>query len=118
MGQSTSRAFPNSGVANNLTENATFGPIPLQGARLSIHASWTGTAAGTFSLQSSADGNKTWVTVPGAAAEFTANGQTQPSGGPGSAIWTWYGVPGQTVRLFFTLTGGLGTLTAYATQGD
>ena len=118
MGQITARQLPGSGVANNLAAGATFGPVPLQHARLSIIAVWTGTPTGTFALQTSADGGGAWVTVPGASAEFTSNGQAQPAGSSGSAVWTWYGVPGQTVRLQYTYTSGTGTLTVYASQGD
>ena len=112
------RAVQGLGVASNLPSSGTaiFGPFPVNGRRLSIQASWTGTPTGTFALQCSFDG-ATYVTVPGASAEFTANSQAQPAGGASSAIWNWSNVPGSMARLLYTATSGTGTLTARAAQG-
>ncbi len=107
-----------SGVAANLAASTTFGPIAVRGARLSLMASWTGTPTGTFAVQYTPDGGTTWLTVPGASVEFTANGQAQPAGSAGSAVWTWYGLPGTLVRLAYTATSGTGALSLTATQGE
>jgi hypothetical protein len=115
--QAITRTLPGSGTAANLGAAAVFGPITNRGARLTISARWTGTPTGSFALQFSDDGT-TWASVPGASVEFTNNGQTQPAGGAGSAVWTWYGVPGSQVRLSYAYTSGTGVLTAYATQGE
>ncbi len=112
----TARKLLKSGDADNLGTDQSFGPLPVQGRRLSVFASWTGTPAGTFALQCSFDGT-TWTTVPGAAAEFTANSQTQPAGGAGSAVWNWSNVPGNMARIRYTRTGGTGTLTIRASTG-
>lgn len=117
MPAAMSRAITGSGATNNLAATTTFGPLIVQGRRLSIQASWTGTPTGTFALQTSFDGAN-WATVPGAAAEFTANGQTQPAGGAGSAMWSWYNVPGTMLRLLYTATSGTGTATLVAVYGD
>lgn len=115
MDQAIVRPLPGSGTASNLASSTTFGPIPVRGRQLSIIAAWTGTPTGTFDLQCSVDG-ATWASVPGASAEFTSNSQSQPAGSAGSAIWTWFGVPGGSVRLSYTATGGTGTLTASVSQ--
>lgn len=114
-----SRPLRGSGDASNLPSSGTasFGPFNVAGRRLSVWASWTGTPTGTFSLQCSFDGQTTWVTVPGAAAEFTANSQAQPAGSGGSAVWNWSNVPGNLVRILYTATSGTGTLTIRAAQG-
>lgn len=113
-----SRAFPGSGVANNLDTSATFGALQVQGRRLSIRASWTGTPTGTFALQCSFDGGATWQDVPGAGAEFTANSQAQPAGSASGGVWNWSNVPGSAIRLNWTRSGGAGTLVALASWGD
>lgn len=115
----TSRPLSGSGVANNLPSSGTasFGSFPVAGRRLSVQATWTGTPTGTFALQVSFDGQQTWVTVPGAAAEFTANGQAQPAGSGSSAVWNWSNVPGNLARILYTATSGTGTLTIRAAQG-
>ena len=115
MTAATARPLPGSGVAANLGADALF-PTPVQGRRLSVSASWTGTPTGTFSLETSFDG-LVWHTVPGAAAEFTANGQTQPAGAAGSAVWNWYNVPGTMVRIKYARTSGTGTGTLRAAHG-
>lgn len=112
----TARPLSGSGVATNLATTGTFGPFPVQGRRLSVWASWTGTPTGTFTLECSFDG-ATWSTVPGAAAEFTANSQAQPAGGASTAVWNWSNVPGNMVRLKYTAGGGTGMLTVRAAQG-
>lgn len=112
----TTRALGGSGVAGNLGATSAFGPSPVQGRRFSVQASWTGTPTGTFTLETSFDG-KVWLTVPGAAAEFTANGQGQPAGAAGSAVWTWYNVPGSQLRIVYTRTSGTGTATLRASYG-
>ncbi len=114
----TSRAITGSGVASNLPSSGTavFGPFVVNGRRLSIQATWTGTPTGVFALQSTFDGVN-FTTIPGAAAEFTANSQAQPAGGASSAIWNWSNVPGTQVRLLYTATSGTGTLTVRAAQG-
>lgn len=116
----TARPLPGSGVASNLPSSGTasFGPFPVAGRRLSIQAVWTGTPTGVFALQASFDGQQTWTTIPGAAAEFTANSQAQPAGGASSAVWNWSNVPGNLVRLLYTATSGTGTLTVRAVQGS
>lgn len=113
----SARQVKGSGASNNLAASTTFGPITVRGARLTIAASWTGTPTGTFALQASPDG-VTWTTVPGAAAEFTSNSQSQPAGGAGSAWWTWYGLPGTLLQLVYTATSGTGTVTLWSMQGD
>lgn len=115
MTAATARPLSGSGVAANLGADALF-PVPVQGRRLSVSASWTGTPTGTFSLETSFDG-QTWYAVPGAAAEFTANGQAQPAGGAGAAVWNWFNVPGSQVRLKYTRTSGTGTATLRAAFG-
>lgn len=117
MELSQARAVPGTGVAANLAATGNFGPIAVKGRRLSIIASWTGTPTGTFSLETSFD-NTTWVTVPGAATEFTANGNAQPAGGASSAVWNWINPPGNMVRIRFTQSGGTGMLTARYAWGD
>ncbi len=116
----TARPLSGSGSASNLPSSGTavFGPFPVAGRRLSVQAVWTGTPTGTFALQCSFDGQATWTTVPGAAAEFTANSQAQPAGGSGSAVWNWSNVPGNMCRILYTATSGTGTLTIRATQGS
>ncbi len=113
----TARNLLNSGATDNLAATNTFGPLPIQGRRLSVWASWTGTPTGSFSLECTFDG-KTWVVVPGAAAEFTANSQAQPAGGASSAVWNWANVPGNMARIRYTRSGGTGTLTIRASSGD
>ena len=114
------RPLAGSGTANNLPASgtATFGPVPLTSARLTLTASWAGTPSGTFSLQYLDPDGTTWRTVPGSASEFTSNSQAQPAGGPGAGAWTWYGLPGGQIRLLYTATSGTGTLFVVATQGD
>lgn len=117
MQATTARPLNGSGVAGNLGATRVFGPFPVtQGGRLSMQATWTGTPTGTFSLECSYDGAN-YVTVPGAAAEFTANSQAQPAGGASSAVWNWANVPGTTAQLRYTSTSGTGTLTVRAAQG-
>lgn len=103
-----------------MTGTATFNTrgLPVAGRRLSIAASWSGTPTGTFTLQCLfADG--TWRTVPGAAAEFTANGQAHPAGSASSAVWNWSNIPGAQWRLSYTNASGSGTLTsAFAWSGN
>ena len=113
----TARALMNSGTADNLGATQNFGPLPIQGRRLSVGASWTGTPTGTFALEVTFDG-KAWTVVPGAAAEFTSNSQTQPAGAAGSAVWNWANVPGNMARIRYTRTSGTGTLTIRAASGD
>lgn len=112
----TSRPLMNSGATDNLAASQNFGPLPIQGRRLSVFASWTGTPTGTFALECTFDG-KSWAAVPGAAVEFTANGQAQPAGGASSAVWNWVNVPGNMARIRYTRTGGTGTLTIRAASG-
>lgn len=112
----TQRPLARSAVTDNLGASGVIGSFPVAGRRLSMQAAWTGTPAGTFSLECSFDG-ATFTTVPGAAAEFTANGNAQPAGGAGSAVWNWSNVPGNMVRLVYTRVGGTGTLTVRASQG-
>lgn len=112
----TTRGLRGSGVAGNLGATTVFGPTPAQGRRLSVQTTWTGTPTGVFSLETTFNGT-TWHTVPGAAAEFTANGQTQPAGAGGSAIWTWYNIPGSQLRILYTRTSGTGTATLRASYG-
>jgi hypothetical protein len=116
MQATTARALNGSGVANNLGATRVFGPFPVQGRRLSMQASWTGTPTGTFSLETSFDG-ASFTPIPGAAAEFTASGNAQPAGAASSATWNWLNVPGTMVQLRYTATGGTGTLTVRAAQG-
>jgi hypothetical protein len=116
MQATTARPLGDSGVAGNLAATRIFGPFPVKSSRLSIMASWTGTPTGVFSLECAFDG-ATWVTVPGAAAEFTANSQAQPAGGAGSAVWNWINVPGNLARIRYTATSGTGTLIIRAAQG-
>ncbi len=113
----TARKLLNSGVTDNLGASNSFGPLPIQGRRLSVWAQWTGTPTGTFALQCTFDGTN-WVTVPGAAAEFTANSQAQPAGGASAAIWNWANVPGNMARIAYTRTSGTGTLNIKAASGD
>ncbi len=115
MTAATARPLPGSGVAANLGADALF-PAPVQGRRLSVSAAWTGTPTGTFSLETSFDGTN-WYAVPGAAAEFTANGNAQPAGGASSAVWNWYNVPGTMVRIKYARTSGTGTATLRAAYG-
>lgn len=117
MAKNRAHSWPDSGVAGNLASTRTFGPIPVQGDRLALEASWTGTPTGVFSLETTFDGT-TWREIPGAAPEFTANSQTQPGGADGSAIWIWSNVPGQMVRIRYTATSGTGVLTLRGTWGD
>lgn len=112
----TARPLTGSGATDNLGASTAFGPFPVAGRRLSVQATWTGTPTGTFSLQCSFDGTN-WTTVPGAAAEFTANSQAQPAGGASSAIWNWSNVPGNMARIWYARSGGTGTLTIRAAQG-
>ena len=112
----TARPLSRSAATDNLGASGVIGSFPIAGRRLSIMASWTGTPSGTFSLECSFDG-VTYTTVPGAAVEFTANGQAQPAGGPGSAVWNWSNVPGNMVQLRYTRSGGTGTATVRQAQG-
>ena len=111
MTAATARPLPGSGVAANLGADALF-PTPVQGRRLSVSASWTGTPTGTFSLETSFDGEN-WHAVPGADAEFAA----QPAGADGTAVWNWYNVPGSMVRIRYARTSGTGTATLRAAFG-
>jgi hypothetical protein len=113
----TQRPIIGQGVPANLATSTAFGPIPTADRRLSITAVWTGTPSGTFSLEQSTDGGTTWQVVPGAAAEFTANGNLQPGGAAGSAVWNWSNVPGSMVRIKWTASGGTGQLNARASWG-
>jgi hypothetical protein len=112
----TARKLMYSGDADNLAADKSFGPFPVQGRRLSVYAAWTGTPTGTFALQCTFDGTN-WTTVPGAAAEFTANSQAQPAGGASSAVWNWSNVPGNMARIRYTRSSGTGTLTIRASSG-
>lgn len=114
----TQRPLARSALADNLGASGVIGSFPVAGRRLSIQAAWTGTPVGTFALECSFDGGATWTTVPGAAAEFTANGQAQPAGGASSAVWNWSNVPGNMVRLLYTRSSGTGTATVRASQGS
>jgi hypothetical protein len=96
-------SLPASGTANSLGED-------VRNRHLSISAVWTGTPTGTFSLQCSFDSGATWNTVPGAAAEFTANGNAQPAGAGGSAVWNFSHVPGGLWRILYTAVSGTGSL--------
>jgi len=116
MQATTARPISGSGVAANLATTRVFGPFPVQGGRLSIQATWTGTPTGVFSLETSFDGVN-YSTIPGAAAEFTASGNAQPAGGGSSATWNWSNVPGSMVQLRYTATSGTGMLTARQAQG-
>lgn len=118
MSLAVQRPLPGQGVAGNLASTTSFGPCPVNGRRLSIVAQWTGTPTGTFSLESTWDGGVTWQTVPGAAAEFTANSQAQPAGGASSAVWNWSNVPGNMIRIKYTAGGGTGQLNARLAWGD
>ncbi len=117
MTLATARALQNSAVPNNVSANGIFGPVPVQGRRLSVSAAWTGTPTGTFSLETCFDG-VTWFAVPGSAAEFTANGQAQPAGSGSSAVWNWYNIPGTLIRIRYVSTSGAGTATLRAAFGD
>lgn len=108
-----SKAGRESGVASNLDATKNFAPEQMRGTNLSVYASWAGTPTGTFALQCSFDGGTTFTTVPGASAEFTANGNAQPAGGASSAVWNWSNVPGNAWRLVYTRTSGSGALTYY-----
>lgn len=112
------RPLPGQGISGNLAATGSFGPMPVAGRRLSVVAQWTGTPTGTFSLEATWDGGATWQTVPGAAAEFTANSQTQPGGSASSAVWNWSNVPGNMVRLRYTASGGTGQLNGRFAWGD
>lgn len=90
----------------------------VKNRRLSIKASWTGTPTGVVSLQTSFDGGATFDPVPGASAEFTNNGNAQPTGGVGSAVWNFINVPGGLWRLLYTATSGTGTLSTRYSQGN
>ena len=104
------------GTSNTGDMAATFQtrPLPVQGRRLSITGAWTSTPTGTFTLECLfQDG--VWRTVPGAAAEFTANGQAQPAGSASSGVWNWSNIPGSQWRLVYTRSSGSGIFTsAYA----
>lgn len=115
----TSRALRGSGVADNMGSGvpALFGPSPVAGKRVSIEARWTGTPTGTFSLECSFDGSL-WRSIPGAAPEFTKDGNAQPAGADGVAIWNWTNVPGVMLRVVYTRTSGTGTLTLRAAYGE
>ena len=105
------KAGPGSGVSGNLDASINFPHVLRRGKNLDIHAVWTGTPTGTFSLETSYDGGTTFKTVPGADVEFTANGNAQPAGAGGSALWNWSNMPGVVFRLVWTSLGGSGTLT-------
>lgn len=85
--------------------------LPVKNRHLSLDASWTGTPTGVFALQCSFDSGATWRTVPGASAEFTANGNAQPAGGVSNAAWNFSNVPGGSWRILYTATSGTGTAT-------
>lgn len=82
--------------------------------RLSLDTTWTGDTAGTLALQSSQDGTN-WSDVPDSSTEWT-----QPAGVAQSTPITcnWVNVPGKYWRVTYTRTGGTGTITINATQGD
>lgn len=82
--------------------------LPVKNRRLSIDASWTGTPTGVFKLQCSFDSGTTWRDVPGAAAEFTANGNLQPAASASNAVWNFVNVPGGAWRIRYTATSGTG----------
>lgn len=120
MGQDiTDGLLTGAGVADSGNMAATFQTrgLPVHGRRLSICASWTGTPTGTFSLECLFQ-DLVWRTVPGAAAEFTANSQIQPAGGTGSAVWNWSNIPGSKWRLVYTASSGTGTLTSAFAQAS
>lgn len=99
-------------ITGSLAANTTF-PLVVSGRQLSVVAQWTGTPTGSFSLEAQRpDG--TYTPVPGASSEFTANGNAQPSGGAGGAVWTWYNVPGTGLQLKWT-GSGTSTFTAKIT---
>jgi hypothetical protein len=81
----------------------------VRNRHLSIEASWTGTPTGVFSLVCSFDGGTTFRTVPGASAEFTANGNAQPAGGASAAVWNFLNVPGGLWAILYTATSGTGS---------
>lgn len=85
--------------------------LPVRGSRLSIMGSWSGTPTGTFALQCAGD-DGVWRTVPGAAAEFTANGNAQPAGSASGAVWNWSNIPGVLWRLSYTNASGTGVFTS------
>lgn len=98
-------------ITGSLAANTTF-PLIVQGRQLSIVAQWTG-GTGTFSLEAQKpDG--TYAPVPGASAEFTANGNAQPAGSASAAVWTWSNVPATALQLKWTGSGA-GTFTAKVT---
>lgn len=112
----TQRPLSRSGITDNLGATGVLGSFPVAGRRLSIQATWTGSPVGVFSLECAFDGTN-FVPVPGAAVEFTANGQAQPAGGGSGAVWNWSNVPGNVVRLVYTRTSGTGTATVRAAMG-
>jgi hypothetical protein len=70
-----------------------------------------------LALQTSYDGS-TWITVPGADVEFTANGQAQPAGGASGGVYNWSNVPGTAFRILYTATSGTGALTGAWEMSD
>lgn len=87
--------------------------LPVRNKRLSIVASWpaTGTPVGVFKLQCSFDAGANWDDVPGAAAEFTANGNLQPAGTAARVVWNFVNMPAGSWRIRYTGTSGTGTAT-------
>lgn len=90
----------------------------VRNRHLSIGATWTTGATGTFSLQCSFDGGVTWRDVPGASAEFTANGNAQPANSASAATWNFLHVPGGKVRIRYTATSGTGTASLWFAWTD
>jgi hypothetical protein len=85
---------------------------------VTISGSITGTASGTFSLQSSDDGGATPLGVSGAAAEFTNAPNAQPAGAPITVSWNFSEIPSGLIRVAFTSGGGTGTFTYRVTFRD
>lgn len=76
--------------------------------RLLAQIQWgaTGTPVGTLSLEFSLNGTN-WKPIPGASAEFTANGNTQPAGSAGDIVCSWRELrPYKRVRLKYVSTSG------------
>jgi hypothetical protein len=92
--------------------------FPVRNRRLDAIATWTGTPTGVLSLDVSYDGGVTWKAAPGAAAEFTANGNAQPAGSASSGVYNWINVPGAIFSFSYAATSGTGTLTVAYSQGN
>jgi len=96
------------------------GPEITLGPEGSLHAviSWVNTSApiGTISLQFKRLDGSTWADVPGASAEFTANGNSQPNNDTKTIIchWRQLGVYSRLALLYTRSSGGSPNLTLNA----